>query len=129
MAKQELADRVRVRLTGLPVSEQKMFGGICFMLNGNMLVGASPRGLMVRVGKEADGAALARPHARPMQQGGRTMPGYINVDNEGVATDRNLQAWLDMATAFVSTLPAKDKKAPPPGRGAKPATRTGRRPA
>jgi TfoX/Sxy family transcriptional regulator of competence genes len=111
MATHDLADRVRIRLTGQPVSEQKMFGGICFMLNGNMLVGASPRGLMVRVGKEADGAALARPHTRPMQQSTRTMPGYVIVDNEGIASDRDLQSWLDMATAFVATLPPKDKKA------------------
>ena len=111
MAKQDLADRVRIRLTGQPFSEQKMFGGICFMLNGNMLVGASPRGLMVRVGKEADKAALARPHTRPMQQSTRTMPGYVIVDNAGVTRDKDLQAWLDMAAAFVSTLPAKEKKA------------------
>mgnify|MGYP000099830230 CR=1 FL=1 len=128
MVKQDLADRVRARLTGQPFSEQKMFGGICFMLNGNMLVGASPRGLMVRVGKEADGAALARPHTRPMEQGNRTMPGYVIVDNDGVARDRDLEAWLDMATAFVSTLPPKEKKAPPARAAAKPA-RAGRRPA
>jgi TfoX/Sxy family transcriptional regulator of competence genes len=113
MAKQDLADRVRIRLTGQPFSEQKMFGGICFMLNGNMLVGASPRGLMVRVGKDANDDALARPHTRPMEQSTRTMPGYVIVDNDGLARDEDLQSWLDTAIAFVSTLPPKEGKAAP----------------
>lgn len=111
MEKMDLADRVRTRLAGHAFSERRMFGGICFMLNGNMLVGASPRGLMVRVGRDEDRAALARPHTRPMQQGARTMPGYVIVDSEGVKRDADLQSWLDMATAFVSTLPAKAEKA------------------
>jgi hypothetical protein len=111
MAKSDLADRVRAALA-VAVTEQAMFGGICFMLNGNMLVGASPRGLLVRVGKEGSDAALARPHARLMEQRGRTMPGYVVVANEGVARDKDLTAWLDLAVGHVKTLPAKEKKAP-----------------
>lgn len=129
MAKGELADRVRHRLETLSVTEQKMFGGVCFMLNGNMLVGASPRGLLVRVGKEGHEAALARPHARPMEQGTRTMVGYVVVDPEGVARDRDLDAWLARAVAHVGVLPPKDKKAPRDGKAAKPASRASRRPA
>lgn len=128
MAKGELEDRVRRLLDPLSVTEQRMFGGVCFMLNGNMLVGASPRGLMVRVGKDGHEAAMARPHARPMEQGGRTMLGYVVVDPEGVARDRDLDAWLARAVAHVGTLPAKEKKAPAPT-AAKPAPRAGRRPA
>jgi hypothetical protein len=113
VAKADLAERVRGALGALKVTEQPMFGGICFMLNGNMLVGASPRGLLVRVGKEGNDAALARPHARMMEQGGRSMAGYIIVANEGVARDKDLKAWLDMAVDHVRTLPTKAKKAPP----------------
>ena len=57
-----------------------MFGGTCFMLSGNMLVGTSKRGLLVRVGKDAHAAAVARPHATPMEMGGRAMEGYVFVD-------------------------------------------------
>ena len=93
----------------MKVTEQKMFGGICFMLNGNMLVGASPRGLMVRVGKDAHERAVARPHARAMEQGGRSMTGYVVVGNEGIESDKELKAWLDLAVGHVATLPAKAK--------------------
>jgi TfoX/Sxy family transcriptional regulator of competence genes len=118
MAKADLAERVREALAALPVTEQKMFGGVCFMLNGNMLVGASPRGLMVRVGKDGHERAVARPHAKPMEQGGRTMAGYIIVDNEGVDRKRDLDAWLGLAVSHVGTLPAKEKKPPAKSRKA-----------
>lgn len=112
MAETDLAERVRRVLAPLTVTEQKMFGGVCFMLNGNMLAGASPRGLLVRVGKEGHERAVKRPHSRPMEQGGRSMAGYIVVANEGVARDTDLKAWLDLAVGHVKSLPVKDKKAP-----------------
>lgn len=112
MPQADLVVRVREALAALPVTEQKMFGGVCFMLNGNMLVGASPRGLMVRVGKDGHARAVARPHAKPMEQGGRTMAGYIIVDNEGIARKRDLDGWLALAVSHVGTLPAKAKKPP-----------------
>jgi TfoX/Sxy family transcriptional regulator of competence genes len=112
MAQADLVVRVRDALADLPVTEQKMFGGVCFMLNGNMLVGASPRGLMVRVGKDGHERAVARPHAKPMEQGGRTMAGYIVVANEGVARTRDLDAWLARAVSHVGSLPAKERKPP-----------------
>jgi hypothetical protein len=112
MAEADLVARVREALVALPVTEQKMFGGVCFMLNGNMLVGASPRGLMVRVGKDGHERAIARPHAKPMEQGGRTMAGYIVVANEGIARKRDLDSWLALAVTHVGTLPAKEKKQP-----------------
>jgi TfoX/Sxy family transcriptional regulator of competence genes len=110
MANDQLADRVRAMLGPLPVTEQRMFGGVCFMLNGNMLLGASPRGLLVRVGKEESDAALRRPHARLMEQRGRTMAGYIVVANEGISRDRDLKNWLELAVAHVSTLPSKQAR-------------------
>ena len=118
MAEAELVVRVREALAALPVTEQKMFGGVCFMLNGNMLVGASPRGLMVRVGKEGHDRAVARPHTRPMEQGVRSMAGYVVVANEGVDRKRDLDAWLALAVSHVGTLPAKEKKPPAKSRKA-----------
>jgi TfoX/Sxy family transcriptional regulator of competence genes len=113
----EMLERLRAALAGLPVTEQKMFGGTCFMLSGNMLVGTSKRGLLVRVGKEAHNAAAARPHARPMEMGGRQMQGYVFVDPAGTAKEKDLKAWIERALAFVRTLPPKDKE--PGGKRAK----------
>ena len=107
-----MVGRLRQALTGMPVTEQKMFGGTCFMLAGNMLVGTSKRGLLVRVGKEAHAEAVALPHARPMEMGGRAMEGYVFVGEAGTATGKDLKGWLARALAFVETLPAKpDKRA------------------
>ena len=122
MANQDLADRVRIRLTGLPFSEQKMFGGICFMLNGNMLVGASPRGLMVRVGKDANDAALARPHTRPMAAEHPDHAGLRHRRQRRACPRRGSAVVARHRHAFVSTLPPKEKKGQ-----AKPAIATARR--
>jgi TfoX/Sxy family transcriptional regulator of competence genes len=104
----ELAERVRAGLTGAgAVREIKMFGGMGFMLNGNMVAAASKRGLLVRVGKERYRDALARPGARPMEMRGRAMEGYVYVDPAGIS-DGAVKAWLQLAVAFVETLPAKD---------------------
>ncbi len=97
-------------LAGKPVNEQRMFGGVCFMLSGNMLTAVSKRGLLVRVGKEAHGSALAQPHVRPMDMRGKPMEGYVYVDPAGTQSDKDLRRWLDMALAYVERLPAKLKK-------------------
>src|ERR1700752_203160 len=77
----ELAFAFRSALTRIKgVTEVKMFGGVGFMLNGNLLVGASKRGLLVRVGNDGQREALARPGARAMEMRGRTMEGYVYVD-------------------------------------------------
>jgi TfoX/Sxy family transcriptional regulator of competence genes len=107
--------RLRATLGNRAFTEQKMFGGTCFMLNGNMLVGTSKRGLLVRVGKDAHAAAVARPHASPMEMGGRSMEGYIRVAPEGTATDTDLSGWIERALAFVETLPSKAKAKSPKG--------------
>jgi len=106
-----MVERLRSALAGRDFAEQKMFGGTCFLINGNMLVGTSKRGLLVRVGKTAHEAAVARPHARPMEMGGRAMEGYVHVAPEGTATEADLAGWLDFALAFVVTLPPKSKPA------------------
>jgi TfoX/Sxy family transcriptional regulator of competence genes len=107
----DLAGRVRAALAATSaVREVRMFGGLCFMLNGNMVAGASKRGLLLRVGKEQHDAALARPGAAPMAMSGRPMAGYIIVDPPP-ADEHALREWLDLAVAFVGTLPAKSAKA------------------
>ena len=109
-ADQELAERMRAALNGAgAVREVRMFGGLCFMLNGNMVAGTSKRGMLVRVGKEGHAAALARPNAQPMAMSGRPMEGYVFVDPPP-ADERALKEWLDLAVAFVRTLPAKAAK-------------------
>jgi TfoX/Sxy family transcriptional regulator of competence genes len=104
MPSKPLIDRLREALAGRNVAEQRMFGGTCFMLGGNMLAGVSKQGLLVRVGKEGHAAALNLPQARPMEMGGRQMQGFVFVDEKGTATARDLNAWLK---AFVETLPPK----------------------
>ena len=107
---EDLAERMRAVLGTIgAVREVRMFSGLCFMLNGNMLAGTSKRGLLVRVGKEQHADALARPGAKPMEMAGRSMEGYIFVD-PAPRDERALRDWLQLAVAFVKTLPPKSPK-------------------
>ena len=107
----DLAAAVRAALAAAgTVREVKMFGGIGFMLNGNLLAGASKRGLLVRVGKDLEGEALKRSGARPMEMRGRKMDGYVYVDSPAL-TARAVKAWIEMASGFVRTLPRKSAAA------------------
>jgi hypothetical protein len=103
-----IAAAVRVALAGVAVREVKMFGGVGFMLNGNMLVATSKHGLLARVGKNAQAAALARPGARIMEMRGRVMQGYIFVDPSALS-EASIASWLRLARTFVDTLPPKSK--------------------
>jgi len=110
-ADDDLAGRVRTALAGAgTIREVKLFGGTGFMLNGNFLAGASKRGLLVRVGKEAHQSALRRKGARPMEMRGQVMEGYVYVDPPALNED-TLRTWLQTAMAFVRTLPTKAAKA------------------
>jgi TfoX/Sxy family transcriptional regulator of competence genes len=111
-----LADRLRIALAGHKFTERRMFGGVCFMLNGNMALAASPNGLLVRVGKEGNDAALRKPGVRPMIQRGKPLAGYIYVDETGAATARQLSGWVETAVTHVSTLPANARPAKGPAR-------------
>jgi TfoX/Sxy family transcriptional regulator of competence genes len=116
----DLAAHVRAALAGMvTIREVRMFGGIGFMLNGNMLAAASKRGLLLRVGKELQPDALSRAGARPMEMRGRVMEGYVYVDPPAL-TGNAIQEWLQLALAFVQTLPPKAS-------GAKPARTKGKR--
>lgn len=107
---ERLADRIRAAISRVPdVTERLMFGGICFMLGGNMFVGVVGGDLMVRVGPDAHAAALKRAHARPMDFSGRPMKGYVYVAPAGTATVAQVAAWAERARTHVATLPSKKK--------------------
>jgi hypothetical protein len=102
-----LAERIRAQLRAGHISEKRMFGGITFLLNGNMLCCASRHGLMVRVGKDAEAAALSQRFAQPCLGTGRRMSGFIMVEPAGIKGSAALSRWLEMARTYVSGLPAK----------------------
>jgi hypothetical protein len=105
---ESLAQRVRRELAALEgVSERRMFGGLCFMLHGNMALGIDKERLMVRVGPKAYKAALQKPHARPMDMTGRPMKGFVVVPPEGVAACEELQGWVGQEVDFALSLPPK----------------------
>ena len=104
---QELTASVLAALLGAgSIREVKIFGGIGFMLNGNLIAGASHRGLLVRVGEVRQREALAQPGARPMQMKSRTMEGYIYVDHPAL-DDRAVRACIRLAVPHVLSLPPK----------------------
>jgi len=105
----ELAHRIREQLADEHgVTEKATFGGLAFLLDGNMTVGISNSGeLMVRVGPDASDEALARPHTRIFDMTGRPMKGWILIAVEGFATEHQLGAWVRRGVAFARTLPAK----------------------
>jgi TfoX/Sxy family transcriptional regulator of competence genes len=102
-----LAQRIREALEDEPVTEKKMFGGLCFLLNGNMCGGVAGEDLMLRVGPDAYEDALARPHAREMDFTGKPLRGMVYVDAKGVEEDDDLRAWLERGVAFAGGLPPK----------------------
>jgi TfoX/Sxy family transcriptional regulator of competence genes len=114
---QELAASVRAALGGAgDIREVRMFGGIGFMLNGNLVAAASRRGLLLRVGKDRQAEALANSGARPMVMRGRTMEGYVYVDPP-VLNKQAVQSGLRMAVAYVQTLPPKAARKPKQRKG------------
>jgi TfoX/Sxy family transcriptional regulator of competence genes len=106
---EDLANRLREVLADEEaVTEKRMFGGLAFLLHGNMSVSASRSGgLLVRIDPAETDAALARPHVARMEMGGRTMDGWITVAPEGLKTKRELAAWVKRSLTFVKTLPRK----------------------
>lgn len=103
-----LAQRIRERLEDQAgLSEKRMFGGVAFLVNGNMAVGVVKSELMVRVGPAAHAAALREPHARPMDFTKRPMKGFVFVSEEGCVDDRELGRWLERGVRFAASLPPK----------------------
>lgn len=105
---ERLATRVRALLAERDdVTERKMFGGLAFMVGGNMCCGVLDDELMIRVGPELGAGALERPFTRVMDFTGRPMTGMLFVTAEGIAADDALAGWVRMALAYAASLPAK----------------------
>lgn len=112
---EQLVARVRAMLQRTRgTAERRMFGGVCFTLNGNMACGVVSTDLMVRVGPDGYDDALKQPHARVMDFTGRPMKGYVFISAPGTRSDSSLQRWIDSGVAHVQALPpkpGKDKRA------------------
>jgi len=106
---EDLANRLREVIGSEPgLTEQKMFGGLAFLINGNMAVAASGQGgLLLRVDPEETDALVARPHARPFEMRGREMSGWLRVDPDGVRTKRQLESWVRRGAGYARSLPPK----------------------
>lgn len=103
-----LAQRVREALSPRPdLTEKRMFGGLCFLLGGNMCCGIVGEELMLRVGPDAYEEVLAREHAREMDFTGRAMRGMVYVGVDGLRSDQALSTWLEPAITFAGGLPPK----------------------
>jgi hypothetical protein len=90
--------------------ETNLMGGLVFMVDGNMCCGVTGSSLLVRVGEAARNGALAKPHTRRMEFGGRSPKGFIFVDAKGFSTDKALLGWVQQGLAFVATVPRKEKR-------------------
>ena len=105
---EKLADQIRDQFKGKGrITEKKMFGGLCFMMNGNMTCGVEKDNLVVRVGPDQYDWALKQKHTRPMDFTGRPLKGFVYVLPQGIKTPSSLKKWLDLATDFVNSLPSK----------------------
>jgi TfoX/Sxy family transcriptional regulator of competence genes len=106
---EQLADRVRARLdTAEGVTEKRMFGGLAFLIGGNMAVAASSRGgLMVRVPPERTDELLGEPGAGPFEMRGKPMSGWLRVDGDALDGEEALARWVETGAAYARSLPAK----------------------
>ena len=106
---EKLAQRIRELVSEEPdVSEQKMFGGLAFLVHGHMSVSASGQGgLLARIDPAQSDAVLAKEHVSRMEMRGRTMDGWVRVAPEGARTKRQLEPWVRRSLSYVKTLPPK----------------------
>jgi TfoX/Sxy family transcriptional regulator of competence genes len=106
---EKLADRIRELLGDrTDLTEKKMFGGLAFLIAGNMAVAASDQGgLLVRVDPEQSDKLLATTNARPMEMRGRQMRGWLRVDSDDVRSKRQLARWVELGATYARSLPAK----------------------
>ena len=106
---ENLADRIRELIAGeADLTEQKMFGGLAFLIGGNMAVAASGQGgVLVRVDPAQSDVLVATTSARPMEMRGRQMQGWLRVGPEEVRTRRQLARWVELGTSYARSLPAK----------------------
>jgi len=111
---ESLARRLRQDFVGRRgITEKKMFGGVGFLLNGNMCVGVWKSSLIARIDPENYRAALAQPHVQEFDITGRPMRGWIMVEPDGIDSDEQLAMWVQASVNFVSTLPKKQPNKKP----------------
>ena len=103
----KLAERIRSELNGMPSVEKKMFGGVGFLLNGNMACGVNQDDLIVRVDPEKHSPLLKKPHTKPFDLTGKPMKGWLLVEADGVKTEKQLSTWIKEGVDFALTLPPK----------------------
>jgi TfoX/Sxy family transcriptional regulator of competence genes len=103
----KLVERIRSELNGVPVVEKKMFGGVGFLLNGNMACGVNKDDLIVRVDPDKHSALLKKPHTHPFDITGRPMKGWLLVEADGYKTAKQLSAWVKQGIEFAATLTPK----------------------
>ena len=103
-----LAARMRAAIGPLPnLEEKKMFGGVGFILNGNLACGVHKNDMIVRVGPEKYEEALSRPHTRVFDMTGRPMAGWVVIEPAGCASESDLKGWVEQGLAFARSLPGK----------------------
>jgi len=104
----DLADRIREHLSGERFTEKKMFGGLAFLIGGNMAIAASGQGgLLARVDPTESDDLVTRSPARPFEMRGRQMPGWLRVDTEHLQAPGELEGWVERGTAYARSLPPK----------------------
>jgi len=105
---EDLAARIRANIESkTSFSEKKMFGGLCFLVYGNMCCGVVRDALMARVGPDNYADCLERDHVKEMNFTGKPMTGMVYVEPQGIAEDKDLNAWLDLCIEFADSLPPK----------------------
>lgn len=105
---ESLAERIRGIVARRPgLAAKKMFGGVVFLLNGNMLVGVWKNSLIARIGPDDYDDALREPHVGEFDVTGRPMRGWVMVEPDGIENDEQLSQWIERASRFVWTLPRK----------------------
>lgn len=105
---EKIAGRVRRVLSDRAgVTEQKMFGGLCFLINGNMCCGVQDGSIVLRLGEDGADEALKRKHTRSMDFTGRVIKSMVYVDGPGFTRSRDLRRWVELAAGFAEELPAK----------------------
>jgi TfoX N-terminal domain len=104
-----LAERIRALVGNVPgLTEQKMFGGLAFLIGGNMAIAASGQGgLLVHVDPDESDALVASTDAYPMEMRGKQMQGWLRVDSDHVCTKQQLSHWVEIGTGYARSLPAK----------------------
>ena len=103
----KLADRIRSELGDMPFVEKKMFGGVGFLIHGNMACGVHKNDMIVRVDPEKHNTLLKKSHAKPFDMTGRPMKGWLIVEADGCKTSKQLSAWIKEGIEFALTLPPK----------------------